>query len=478
MTPDRRAQRDAHPDPGLARHDPEPSEAAAEARDAVADAHRREWAYVLAATARVAGDLDLAEECVQDAYLAALDAWTKQGVPNSPGAWLTTTARRRALDICRRQRTLRDKLPLLIDPEPADEEFDASFAPPDPFTALGARLAPADSSSPVPDDRLRLIFTCCHPALAPEAQIALTLRLVCGLTTPQIAQAFLVSEATMAARVTRAKKKIAAARIPYRVPEATELPDRLRAVLSVIHLVYTTGHTDPTGTDLIQRDLTARAIDLARMLRVLMPDEREVSGLLALMLLTDSRTRARTDQQGRLVLLEQQDRSLWNREQIEEGMSLIPQALRGGRPGRYALQAAIAALHAEAKTYQETDWPQIVELYDVLMRVWPSPVVALNRAAARSMVYGAEAALAEIAELEQHGVGGAGRSADLAGYRYLPAAKADLLRRLGRTDEAVAEYRAALSLTEGGAEREFLLRRLRELGADEPPADSADSYEE
>ena len=272
----------------------------------------------------------------------------------------------------------------------------------------------------------------------------------------------------MAARVTRAKKKIAAARIPYRVPEASELPDRLRAVLAVIHLVYTTGHTDPTGADLMQRDLTACAIDLARMLRALMPDEREVRGLLALLLLTDARAQARTDAQGRLVLLEEQDRRVWNQEQIKEGMSLIPQALRGGQPGRYGLQAAIAALHAEAKTYQDTDWPQIVDLYEVLMRVWPSPVVALNRAAARSMVYGAQAALAEIAELEQHGAaGGAGRAdRPFAGYRYLPAAKADLLRRLGRNDEAIREYRAALALTEGVAEREFLLRRLRELGAD------------
>lgn len=270
----------------------------------------------------------------------------------------------------------------------------------------------------------------------------------------------------MAARVTRAKKKIAAARIPYRVPEADELPDRLRAVLSVIHLVYTTGHTDPTGTDLMQRDLAACAIDLARMLRMLMPDEREVRGLLALLLLTDSRAQARTDAQGRLVLLEDQDRSLWNQDQIKEGMSLIPPALRGGQPGRYGLQAAIAALHAEAKTYQDTDWPQIIDLYDVLMRVWPSPVVALNRAAARSMVYGAQAALAEIAELEQHSGVASRAERPFAGYRYLPATKADLLRRLGRDDEAVSEYRAALALTEGGAEREFLLRRLRELGAD------------
>ncbi|WP_369015818.1 RNA polymerase sigma factor [Actinocrinis puniceicyclus] len=403
---------------------------------------------MLAATARVAGDLDLAEECVQDAYLAALDAWTRQGVPSSPGAWLTTTARRRALDVCRRRRTLRDKLPLLVEPEPALEGVDAGDGP---------------DCAAVPDDRLRLIFTCCHPALAGEAQIALTLRLVCGLTTRQIAHAFLVSEATMAARVTRAKKKIAAARIPYRAPDADELPDRLGRVLSVIHLAYTTAHTDPTGAELMHRDLAARAIDLARMLLALMPDEREVRGLLALLLLTDARAAARIDAQGRLVLLEDQDRDRWNRGFIEEGTGLVARALRGGRPGRYALQAAIAALHDEAVSYQDTDWPQIVELYDVLMRVWPSPVVALNRAAARSMVYGPQAALAEIAELEQHAA--RAKADSLAGYRYLAAAKADLLRRLGRTEEAVLTYRQALELTEGTAEREFLLRRLRELGA-------------
>lgn len=449
-------QRD--PRPGPARRDIQPGVAADEARSAVADAHRREWAYVLAATARVVGDLDLAEECVQDAYLAALDTWTKQGVPNSPGAWLTTAARRRALDICRRQRTLRDKLPLLIEPETCHNELENAFD--------------ADSTSPdganpplaaIPDDRLRLIFTCCHPALGAEAQIALTLRLVCGLTTHQVARAFLVSEATMAARVTRAKKKIAAARIPYRVPEAQELPDRLRAVMSVIHLVYTTGHTDPTGADLMRRDLSALAIDLAQMLHTLMPDEREVSGLLALLLLTDARARARTDARGRAVSLEEQDRGLWDRARIEEGTRLVTPALRGGRPGRYALQAAIAALHAEAGSYRETDWPQIVDLYDVLMRVWPSPVVALNRAAALSMVYGAEPALAEIAQIEQHCRARAANP--LAGYRYLPATKADLLRRLGRTDEAAEAYREALALTESAAEREFLTRRLRELDA-------------
>ncbi len=413
----------------------------------MAQAHRREWAFVLAATVRVTGDLDQAEECVQDAYLAALDAWTRQGVPNSPGAWLTTTARRRALDAQRRRRALRDKLPLLVEPEPSSGALDAELG----------------DDGPIPDDRLRLVFTCCHPALRVEAQIALTLRLVCGLTTRQIAEAFLVSEATMAARVTRAKKKIAAARIPYRVPETNELPDRLRAVLAVVHLVYTTGHTDPTGAELTQRELAHRAIDLARMLHKLMPDEREVRGLLALLLLTDARERARTDAAGRLVLLEDQDRTLWNQDQIKEGTSLVTEALRGGRPGRYALQAAIAALHSEAHTYQDTDWPQIVRLYDVLLRVWPSPVVELNRAAACAMADGPEAGLAEIAELERRLE--RERDSSLVGYRYLPAAKADLLRRLGRMREAAQVYREALELTEGAVEREFVLGRLRELGA-------------
>lgn len=432
----------------------EPQGAADEVRSAVADAHRREWAFVLAATVRVAGDLDLAEECVQDAYLAALDAWTRQGVPNSPGAWLTTTARRRALDLYRRQQALRNKLPLLVEPEPSHGALDAELD-----SEFGGRFGDGGA---IPDDRLRLVFTCCHPALGVEAQIALTLRLVCGLTTRQIADAFLVSEATMAARVTRAKKKIAAARIPYRVPETNELPDRLRAVLSVVHLVYTTGHTDPTGAELMQRELAQRAIDLARMLLKLMPDEREVRGLLALLLLTDAREKARTDAAGRLVLLEDQDRTLWNQEQIKEGSFLVTEALRGGQPGRYALQAAIAALHSEAPTYSGTDWPQIVRLYDVLMCVWPSSVVALNRAAACAMADGPEAGLAEIAELERHLDDK--RDTSLAGYRYLPAAKADLLRRLGRRDEAAQAYQEALALTEGAVEREFILRRLAGLG--------------
>ena len=415
---------------------------------AIADAHRREWAFVLATTARVAGDLDLAEECVQDAYSAALTAWTRQGVPDNPGAWLTTAARRRAIDAKRRDRVLRAKLPLLIEPDPPV----AASAPP----AAGPG---AEEDEVIPDDRLRLIFTCCHPALAREAQVALTLRLVCGLTTVEIAQAFLVSEPTMAARVTRAKKKISAARIAYRVPAPAELPDRLDAVLTVVHLLYTTGHTAPGGGNLVRADLVDRAIGLARMLRALMPDEREVAGLLALILLTDARRATRADARGRLLLLEEQDRSLWDRVVIAEGTAMVPWALRGGRPGRFALQAAIAALHAEAPGYAQTDWRQIVALYDALLRVWSSPVVALNRAVAVAMAQGPAAGLAQIGELEADG--------RLDAYRYLPAAKADLLRRLGRREAAAQAYRDALALTDNTAEREFLARRLTEVTA--PP---------
>jgi RNA polymerase sigma-70 factor (ECF subfamily) len=414
-----------------------------EASAAVADAHRREWAFVLAATARVAGDLDLAEECVQDAYAAALTAWTRQGVPRNPGAWLTTAARHRAIDAKRRDQVLRAKLPLLIEPDPPV----AASTPP------GDGLPEEDEV--IPDDRLRLIFTCCHPALAREAQVALTLRLVCGLTTVEIAQAFLVTEPTMAARVTRAKKKISAARIAYRVPAPAELPDRLDAVLTVVHLLYTTGHTAPGGDNLIRADLVDRAIGLARMLRTLMPDEREVTGLLALILLTDARRATRADAQGRLLLLEAQDRSLWDQAVIAEGTALIASALRGGRPGRFALQAAIAALHAEAPSYAQTDWPQIVALYDLLLQAWSSPVVALNRAVAVAMAQGPAAGLAQIGELEAGG--------RLDTYRYLPAAKADLLRRLGRWEAAAQAYRDALALTDNAAEREFLARRLTEV---------------
>jgi RNA polymerase sigma-70 factor (ECF subfamily) len=403
---------------------------------AVADAHRREWAFVLAATVRVARDLDLAEECVQDAYLSALDVWVRDGIPNKPGAWLTTVARRKAVDVMRREQVFRSKMPLLVEPD-VDE-------------------VAAPTAHAVPDDRLRLIFTCCHPALAQEAQIALTLRLVCGVSTSDIAQVFLVPEATMAARLTRAKKKISAARIAYRVPSAAELPDRLDAVLTVIHLLYTTGHTAPSGEALVRVDLVERAMDLARMLRGLMPDEREARGLLALLLVTDARRATRTDADGRRLLLEEQDRSLWDRAAIEEGHQLVVDALRGGAPGRFALQAAIAALHAQAESYEQTDWPQVLQLYDELLKVWPSPVVALNRAVVVAMVLGPEAALDEVETLERDG--------RLAGYRYLPATKADLLRRLGRREQAAHAYNTALELADNEAERDFLAGRLAELG--------------
>jgi RNA polymerase sigma-70 factor (ECF subfamily) len=421
-------------------------QASAEIRGALAEAHRRQWAFVLAATVRLAGDLDIAEECVQDAFVAALTSWTQRGIPANPGAWLTATARRRALDALRRDQTLRRKLPLLVGTDPATS---------DPLDGAGEGEE-ADMSQ-LPDDRLRLIFTCCHPALAPEAQVALTLRLVCGLTTPEIARAFLVSEPTMAARITRAKKKIALARIPYRVPPAHELPDRLDAVLTVTHLLYTTGHTAPTGDQLVRADLVERSLDLARMLYTLMPDDREVRGLLALLLLTDARRVTRTAADGRLLLLEEQDRTRWDRQAIGEGRQLVDQALRRGRPGRFALQAAIAAVHAEAPSYADTDWPEVLGLYNLLLAVWPSPVVTLNRAVAVAMVQGPAAGLAALEEIAD--------DPHLATYPYLAATRADLLRRLGRAQDAAQAYRTALTLANNAAEKDFLTRRLAEVAA-------------
>lgn len=311
----------------------------------------------------------------------------------------------------------------------------------------------------IPDDRLRLIFTCCHPALAREAQVALTLRLVCGLTTEQIAHAFLVSESTMAARVTRAKKKISGARIPYRVPKAHELPERLDAVLTAVHLVFTAGHTAPTGDALVRPDLVAQAIELCRVLADLMPDEREVRGLLALLVITDARRATRVDEVGRLVLLEDQDRSRWDRAAIERGRAMVLDALHGGRPGRFVIQAAIAALHAEAPLFADTDWEQVVDLYELLLATWPSPVVALNRIVAVGFRSGPEAGLAELDQLEAE----AGRA--LSNYHYLPATRADFLRRLGRDQAAAASYRRALALVGNDVERAFLERRLAALSA-------------
>ncbi len=411
----------------------------------VADAHRRGWALVLAATVRVARDLDLAEDCVQEAYAAALATWSRDGTPDNPIGWLTTTARRRAVDVVRREHVLRSKLPLLIEPEGVDEVVMDEAKEVD---ALGL----ADS---VADERLRLIFLCCHPALAQEAQLALTLRLVCGLSTRDIARVFLVSESTMAARLTRAKKKISTARIPYRVPRADQLPDRLRGVLGVLHLLFTTGHTAPSGASLMRVDLMDQAVHLARMLRELMPDEREVWGLLALLLVTNARRSTRVDADGRLLRLREQDRSQWDRAAIAEAEALIVDGLRGGRPGRYVLQAAIASLYAEAPTYEQTDWAQIAELYDALLSVWPSSVVALNRAVVHAETSGPLAALAEIEQLELGG--------GLDGYQYLPAVKADLLQRLGRSVDAADAYARAIELTENEAEREFLTCQLGDI---------------
>lgn len=418
---------------------------------AVAEAHRREWAFVLAATVRVTRDLDAAEESVQDAYVSALTAWARDGVPARPGAWLTTAARRNALNALQRGSTLRAKLPLLIEPAGA-EPLGGGLGPGGDGASGGAE---DDAAGAIPDDRLRLVFVCCHPALAREAQVALTLRLVCGVATPDVAHAFLVSEPTMAARITRAKKKIAAAGIPYAVPAAEELPQRLDAALTVVHLLSATGHTAPSGERLVRDELADRALDLARTLHALLPAEREAAGLLALLLCHHARRATRTDAAGRLTRLEQQDRSRWDQAEIAEADRLIVAALRAGPAGRFTLQAAIASLHAHAPSHAETDWPQILELYDALLRVWPSPVVALNRAVALAAVEGPAAGLAAVEAIERDG--------RLAGYRYLPATKADLLSRLGRHAEAADAYRAALALTDNGPEQEFLAARAEEL---------------
>ena len=414
-------------------------------RRALDDAHRREWAVVLSATVRVAGSLDLAEECTQDAYVRALEVWSREGLPRTPAAWLTTTARNLAVDRHRRAAALRTKLPLLAQDARRASPFGADE------TADGA---PEDE---IADDRLRLVFTCCHPALAREAQVALTLRLVCGLTTHEIAHAFLVSESTMAARVTRAKKKIAAARIPYRVPAGHELAERLDAVLTVLHLVLATGHTAPTGDHLQRVDLLDRAVDLTRTLLELMPDERELRALLALALLGQARAVTRVDATGALVPLEDQDRRLWDGALIAEGDRLVRESLRGGRPGRFALQAVIAALHTAAPSVAATDWGEVVTVYDLLLRAWPSPVVELNRAIAVAFRDGPEAGLAALESLE------AAHGTTLERYHYLPAARADLLRRLGRTAAASAAYEQALARCDSEPESSYLRRRLAQV---------------
>jgi RNA polymerase sigma-70 factor (ECF subfamily) len=409
----------------------------------VADTHRREWARVLAATVRVARDLDLAEECVQEAYASALRDWARGGIPSNPGAWLTTTAARRAIDAIRRDRAFRSRLPLLIEPEARSDEDLLESLPGEEFEV---------SDGAVPDERLRLIFTCCHPALALEARVALTLRLVCGISTADVAREFLVSESTMAARITRAKKKIAGTRIPYRIPRAADLPERLQAVLEVIHLVFATGHTAPSGASLVRTDLVDQALHLSRMLNELIPGDPEVRGLHALLLVTDARRATRVDAEGRLVRLQDQDRARWDRVSLAEAQELILDCLRAAPPGRYVLQAAIASLYADAPSYDETDWPQILALYDKLLEVWPSPVVALNRTVPLAMVEGLRAALVEVERLE--------RDDRLSSYHYLPAIKADLLNRLGRANDATVAYKHAFSLAENEAERAFLAEQI------------------
>lgn len=399
----------------------------------MAEAHRSEWAYVLAATVRVTRDIDAAEECVQDAYARALTDWATNGVPRNPGAWLTTVARRLAIDQQRRQATQARLVPLLVSDVVNSTEQE-------------------DSEERAGDDRLRLIFTCCHPAIALESQIALTLHFVCGLTTPEVARAFLIKESAMAARLTRAKKKIAISGIPYHVPASAELPERIEAVLDVVHLVFTTGHTAPSGSSLVRDDLTSRALQLARMLRELLADDPSVAGLLALILLSDARRTTRTSSDGSIILLEDQDRSLWDHELIREGIALVRESLARRPPSRFALMAAIAAVHAEATTFSETDWGEIVSIYDLLLLTWPSPVVALNRAVAVGFADGPFAGLAALDELSSDPF--------LAHYAYYESARADFLHRLGLAEEAVRSYELALQLTDNEVERMFLQGRL------------------
>ncbi|MGW3809542.1 RNA polymerase sigma factor [Micromonospora sp. NPDC005113] len=404
---------------------------------------REERGRLLASLVHRFGDLDLAEEVASEAIEAALVHWPTDGVPSRPGAWLLTTARRRAVDRLRRDRVLATRLAVL---QAEAERADAA--------------PPADADRDLPDDRLALFFTCAHPALPAQDRGALTLRFLADLTTAEVARAFLVPPATMAQRLVRAKRKIRDARIPFRVPGADELPERLPTVLQAVYSVFTEGYAASSGPDLQRTDLAEEAIRLARILRRLLPAEREVAGLLGLMLLIHARRAARTGPDGGMVLLDDQDRGQWDHRMIDEGRRLVLVALTGGPPGPYGLQAAIAALHDEAADVASTDWAQVVALYDVLLGLVPSPVVALNRAAAVAMRDGPEAGLALLDELAD--------DLRLRGYHLYPATRADLLRRLGRYGEAVAAYRSALTLVGTEPERAHLLRRLESVTAEEP----------